>query len=99
MLHLKKSLLLSKNDFNSNRDWQILFGSFLVLVLATFLVSVYFYWLLDSLEASGRAKMLADSEIHLDQPALKRVVTVLDEKKARFETLLTTPPAIIDPAR
>ncbi|MFH1170255.1 MAG: hypothetical protein V1704_01710 [Candidatus Vogelbacteria bacterium] len=88
-----------KSDFNPDRDWQILFGSFLVLVLAIFLTAVYLYWSLDTLEAVGRAKMLADSEIHLDRPALEQVVTALSEKKARFETLLTTPPTIVDPAR
>ena len=88
-----------KSDFKPDRDWQIFFGSFIILVLVIFLASVYFYWSLDTLEAVGREKMLADSEIPLDQPALERAVTTLGEKKARFETLLTTPPVIVDPAR
>jgi hypothetical protein len=88
-----------RSDFKPDRDWRILFGSFLFLAIIVFLASVYLYWSLDTLEAVGRAKMLADSEIQLDQPALERVVATLNEKKARLETLLTTPPVIVDPAR
>jgi len=99
MLRLKKSLSSPGSDFKPDRDWRILFGSFLILVIAIFSVSVYLYWSLDTLEAVGRARTLVDSEIRFDRPALEQVVTTLGEKKARFEALLTTSPAIVDPAR
>jgi|SRR3989344_1141176 len=86
------------SDFTPDRDWRFLFGGFLILTIAVLAVSVYLYDRLDSLEVVSQARMTAISPIRLDQAGLDKAVAALEEKKNRFETLLTTPPAIVDPS-
>ncbi|HEY4476578.1 MAG TPA: hypothetical protein VJB69_01135 [Candidatus Paceibacterota bacterium] len=88
-----------RSDFRPDRDWRFLFGSFLILAIIIFVGAVSLYRVLDSLEVISQQRMTATGTVRLDEIALSRVVTALDEKKNQFEILLTTPIIIVDPSR
>ena len=96
---LKKSLSRLGSDFKPDRDWRLLFGGFLIFAIIIFAGSVSLYRVLDTLEAISRQRMTAASPTRLDQSGLDQVTAALGEKKNRFETLLVTPPPIVDPSR
>ena len=96
---LLKSLFQREGDFRPDRDWRFLFGSFLVLAVASFVAAVYFYRVLNTLEVVSQERMAPNSSARLDRAALDRAIKALAEKQTRFETFLTTPPTIVDPAR
>ena len=97
---LTKSFLHHRaSDFTPDRDWRFLFGGFLIFAIVIFAGSIYLYSILDTLEVTSRQKMTAVTLFHLDQLGLDKAVAALGEKKNRFETLLATPPPIVDPAR
>lgn len=88
-----------EGDFRSDRDWRLLFGSFLVLAIASFIAAVYLYRILDNLEVVSQRRLVTESSTRLDQKTLEQVVKVLAEKQVRFEAYLAGPTTIVDPAR
>ena len=97
---LTKSFLHHRaSDFTPDRDWRFLFGGFLILTIIILSASAYLYRVINSLEIVSQARMVAVTPLRLDQTGLDKAVIYLGEKENRFETLLATPPPIVDPAR
>ena len=94
-----KALFRRGGDGNPDRDWRFLFGSFLVLAIIIFIAAISLYRILDTLEMVSQARMVKVTPNRLDELALERAVTILRDKKTRFDILLTTPATIVDPAR
>ena len=94
-----KTLFRRGGNSNPDRDWRFLFGSFLVLAIIIFIAAISLYWILDTLETVSQARMAKVLPARLDEPALERAVTILRDKKAKFDALLTTPFVIVDPSR
>lgn len=96
---LPKFLFHQESDFRPDRAWRFLLGGFLILAIIIFAAAAYLYRILNTLEVVSQEKMTITSAARLDEKAIRQVVMMLGEKKAKFETLLITPPAIVDPSR
>jgi hypothetical protein len=83
---------------NPNKDWLMIFGTFIVLFIISVIVGGYLFWGISSGTLFLPSSEAQADPILLDKQALTTISAIYQNKEDTLNTLASSSPAVVDPS-
>jgi hypothetical protein len=97
LFNFKKAISYFTGEINVLRDWKLMLGGFILLLIIVFSIDGYTFWKYQK-ELSRQVESGEVKFVTINRTSLQKVIDGLNIKERKFNEYLISPPEIKDPS-